>query len=185
MNLPKLEASDKALWYVAQVQSGTENTVVKAIKEQAEKRDMEKYFEEILVPTKKVTEVKKGKKVSSDKKFFPGYILIKMIMTNETWQLVKRLPRVNGFLGSKNKPVPISENEALRLLNRIEESKTGVDSAITYEVGEEVKVIEGPFNSFTGIVEAVEDDKKRLKVSVSIFGRPTQVELGFEQVEKI
>lgn len=181
----KVSSDSKSRWYVAQVHSGTENSVVKSIKETAEKRGLMDDFEEILVPTKKVTEVKKGKKVSSEKKFFPGYVLVKMIMTNETWQLIKRLPKVNGFLGSKDNPIPISEAEAMRLLNRIEETKEGVDTAVTYEVGEEVKVSDGPFTSFNGTVESVEEDKRRLKVSVSIFGRPTQVDLGFDQVEKL
>ncbi len=171
-------------WYVAHVQSGSEGTVVKAINEKITRKGMESFFDKILVPTHEVTEVKLGKRVNTEKKFFPGYVLIKMIMNDETWHLVKDLPRVSGFLGANNKPVAISEKEAMKLLNAIEDHKTGSVSMLTYEIGDEVKVIEGPFASFVGRVEEVDNDKQRLKVSVSIFGRPTEVELDFLQVEK-
>lgn len=171
-------------WYVAHVQSGSEGTVVKALNEKIARQGKEKFFDKILVPTHEVTEVKLGKRVNSEKKFFPGYVLIKMVMNDDTWHMVRSLPRVTGFLGANNKPVAISEKEAEKLLHSIEDHKAGAASLITYEIGDEVKVIEGPFASFIGKVEEVDNEKQRLKVSVSIFGRPTEVELDFLQVEK-
>lgn len=174
-----------ARWYVLHVYSGFESKVADAIKEKARKQGLQDYVEEILVPTEEVVEVKRGQRVNTERKFFPGYVLAKLDMNDNVWHLIKDTPKVSGFLGAGgNKPVPISDREAERILKQVQE---GIDSprpSIMYDVGEEVKVIDGPFASFTGIVEDVDEEKATLKVSVSIFGRSTPVELEYGQVEK-
>lgn len=172
-------------WYVVHVYSGFEQKVADAIWEKAEKKKMKDAFEEILVPTEEVVEVKRGQKVNAEKKFFPGYVMIKMDMSDDAWHLVKETPRVTGFLGSANKPVPMSEGEAKRMMQQIQDGMEKPRSTITFDIGEQVKVCDGPFNSFNGTVEEVDEDRSRLKVSVSIFGRETPVELEFSQVEKV
>ncbi len=172
-------------WYIIHAYSGFEKKVAEAIAEQARVQGLEALVDDVVVPTEEVVEVRKGKKVTAEKKFLPGYVLIKMVLTDDTYHLVNSHAKVTGFLGQGGKPFPISEAEAARMLNTVEE---GVERAarpnIVYEVGEEVKVVEGPFTSFNGIVEEVDDDRARLKVSVSIFGRATPVELEYSQVEK-
>jgi transcriptional antiterminator NusG len=142
-------------------------------------------FGEILIPTEEVTEIKKGEKVKTERKFFPGYILVQMILTDETWHLVRSIPKVSGFLGSRGKPTPISEAEVEKIVRRIEDSASSTVSAVSYEIGDAVTVCDGPFASFQGVIEDVEREKERVKVSVSIFGRPTNVDLSFSQIEKI
>lgn len=172
-------------WYVVHVHSGTENKVAETIRDQAKRKGLEDSIEDVLVPTEEVVEVKKGEKVKSERKFFPGYILVKMDMTDEAWHLVKNTPKVTGFLGSKGKPSPVSQREVDKVVKQLEEGATRPRHMVSFEVGEKVRVCDGPFNSFTGLVEEVDDEKARIKVSVSIFGRATPVELEFTQVEKV
>lgn len=171
-------------WYVLHVYSGYETKVKEAIEEKARKLKLQDYLGEIMVPTEEVVEVKRGKKVNSERKFFPGYVLIKLDLNDQVWHMVKDTPKVTDFLGANNKPAPVSQREAEALMKQIQE---GVDSprpSITFDIGEEVKVADGPFASFNGVVEEVDEDKGKLKVSVSIFGRATPVELDYAQVEK-
>ena len=173
-------------WYVLHVYSGFENKVSEAIKEKARKLGLQDHVEEILVPTEEVVEVRRGQRVNAERKFFPGYVLAKLDMDDNVWHLIKDTPKVSGFLGAGgNKPVPISEAEAQRILQQVQEGIDRPRPSVVYDIGEEVKVIDGPFASFTGMVEEIDEEKAKLKVSVSIFGRSTPVELEYGQVEKI
>ena len=174
-----------ARWYVLHVYSGFEKKVAESILELAAQKGMADSFEQVLVPTEEVVEVRRGSKVNSERKFFPGDVLIKMDMSDETWHLVKNTPKVTGFLGARERPTPITEAEAQRILRQVTEGVEKPRSSISYEVGEQVRVIHGPFASFVGFVEESDDEKARLKVSVSIFGRSTPVELEYSQVEKV
>ena len=172
-------------WYVIHVYSGFEKKVATAIREQAEQKGLAERFEEILVPTEEVVEVKRGAKVNSERKFFPGYVLIKMDLDDETWHLVKNTAKVTGFLGGRGRPSPISETEAARIMRQVQEGIERPKPSITFEIGEQVRVSDGPFTSFNGVVEEVDEEKSRIKVAVSIFGRATPVELEYSQVEKV
>ena len=176
--------STSAKWYIVQAYSGYEKKVAEAIEAAAELHGLEALIEKVLVPVEEVVEVKKGKKVTSEHKFFPGYVLAKMVMTDASYHLIKNTPKVSGFLGTSGKPSPISEKEVKQILHQVEEGVERTAPSITYDIGEEVRVVDGPFNSFIGIVEGVDIEKLRLKVSVSIFGRATPVELEYNQVEK-
>jgi len=171
-------------WYIVQSHSSFENKVAQLIMEEAEKAKVQEKIEEIVVPTHNITEVKRGKRVQRKKKYFPGYVLIKSEMDNELYHMIKGIKKVSGFLGSKGTPVPVSDKEIEKILGQIKDGVSQPKSSIEYNVGEKVQVIDGPFASFNGLVEDVDEEKARLKVSVSIFGRPTPVDLEFNQVEK-
>ena len=171
-------------WYIVQSHSSFENKVAQLIKEEAEKAKVQEKIEEIVVPTHNITEVKRGKRVQRKKKYFPGYVLIKSEMDNELYHMIKGIKKVSGFLGSKGTPVPVSDKEIEKILGQIKDGVSQPKSSIEYNVGEKVQVIDGPFASFSGLVEDIDEEKARLKVSVSIFGRPTPVDLEFNQVEK-
>lgn len=175
----------EARWYIIHAYSGFENKVATAIKEQAEMHGLTALVDDVVVPKEEVVEVRKGKKYTRERNFFPGYVLIKMHLTDDTYHLVNSHAKVTGFLGSQGRPSPISEAEAARILNQVEEGVERPRPNIVFEIGEEVKVTDGPFTSFNGTVEEVDEDKARLKVSVSIFGRATPVELEYSQVEKV
>ena len=172
-------------WYVIHVYSGFEKKVAQAIREQAEQKGLADSFEQILVPTEEVVEVKRGAKVNSERKIFPGYVLIKMDLDDVSWHLVKNTAKVTGFLGGRGRPLPISEGEAARIMRQIQEGIERPKPSITFEIGEQVRVSDGPFTSFNGVVEEVDEEKSRIKVAVSIFGRATPVELEYSQVEKV
>jgi transcription termination/antitermination protein NusG len=175
-----------ARWYIIHAYSGFENKVREAILADATRMGLDAFVESVEVPTETVTEVRRGKKIQAERKFFPGYVLAKLSMTDDVYHLIKDQPKVTGFLGANNKPQPISEAEAARILNTKEAAAAAPKARISvdYEIGDQVKVLEGPFASFNGLVEEIDFDKGRVKVSVSIFGRPTPVELEFEQVER-
>lgn len=171
-------------WYIVQAHSGFEKKVAQAIVEKAARENLSDSFEEITVPTESVVEVKNGRKVSAERKFFPGYVMVKMKMSDAAWHLVKTVPKVTGFLGGQGRPQPISQSEADRILRQVEEGVEKPKRAVAFEVGETVKINDGPFDSFVGVVEEIDEEKGTLKVSVSIFGRTTPVELEFHQVGK-
>ena len=175
-------------WYIIHAYSGFENKVKEAILADATRMGLEQLVEAIEVPTEKVTEVRRGKKVTSDRKFFPGYVLAKLHMNDDVYHLVRNTPKVTGFLGNNGKPQPISESEAARILNTKEEQAVAAPKTklkVDFDIGDQVKVLDGPFASFNGLVEELDFDRARVKVSVSIFGRATPVELEFEQVERV
>ena len=172
-------------WYIVHAYSNFEKKVAESIREQAHAQGLDEHFSEILVPTEDVVEIRRGRKVNTERKFFPGYVLVKMDLTDEAYHLIKNTPKVTGFLGSGSKPIPVSEKEVARIIGAIEEGVERPKPTITFEIGEQVRVTDGPFTSFTGLVEEVDEEKARLKVVVSIFGRATPVELEFGQVEKL
>ena len=172
-------------WYIVQSHSNFENKVAKLIKEEADKTKVSDKIEEIIVPTHDITEVRRGKRVQRKKKYFPGYVLIKSEMDNDLYHMIKNIKKVSGFLGSKGIPVPVSDKEIEKILGQIKDGVAQPKSAIEYTIGEKVQVIDGPFASFNGLIEDVDEEKLRLKVSVSIFGRPTPVDLEYNQVEKV
>jgi transcriptional antiterminator NusG len=172
-------------WYIVHAYSNFEKKVAESIREGAQAAGLDALFDQILVPTEKVVEVRRGRKVDTERKFFPGYVLAKLDMSDDVWHMIKDTPRVTGFLGAGNRPTPISEKEANALMKQIQEGIESPRPSVTFDIGEEVKVADGPFASFNGIVEEIDEDKAKLKVSVSIFGRATPVELDYGQVEKM
>ncbi len=172
-------------WYVINVHSNFERKVAESIREQIAQKGLEDRITEVSVPTEEVVEMRRGQRVTTDRKFFPGYVLIKMELDDDTWHLVRQTPKVTGFLGARGKPMPISDSEADRILRQVQEGIERPKPSITFEIGEQVKVREGPFETFTGLVEEIDEERSRLKVAVSIFGRATPVELEYSQVEKV
>ena len=172
-------------WYVIHVYSGFEKKVAAAIREQAEQKGVAQRFEQILVPTEEVIEVKRGAKVSSERKFFPGYVLVKCNLSDHVYHLIKNTPKVTGFLGADKKPMPIPDSEAERIKGQVAEGVERPKASISFEIGETVRVADGPFASFNGTVEDIDEGRSRVKVAVSIFGRATPVELEYAQVEKV
>nr|WP_210302197.1 transcription termination/antitermination protein NusG [Methylobacterium brachythecii] len=172
-------------WYIVHAYSNFENKVAQSIKDQAAQRGLTDLFDEVMVPTEKVTEVRRGRKVEAERKFFPGYVLVKCDLTDEVYHLIKNTPKVTGFLGAdKSKPVPIPDAEAERIKGQVQEGVDRPKHSVSFEIGETVRVADGPFASFNGTVEEIDDARSRLKVAVSIFGRATPVELEYGQVEK-
>ena len=172
-------------WYIVHAYTNFERKVAESIRERAKQANLDQLFDEIVVPTEEVVEVRRGRKVQSERKFLPGYVLVKMQMTDAAFLLIKNTPKVTGFLGTDNKATPISDEEAMRMLHQVSASTERPRSTVTFEIGELVKVADGPFASFSGKVEEVDEERTRLKVAVSIFGRETPVELEFGQVEKV
>jgi transcriptional antiterminator NusG len=173
-----------ARWYIVHAYSNFEKKVAESIEEAAKAKGLWDHFEQILVPTEKVIEVRRGRKVDSERKFFPGYVMVRANLTDDVFHLIKNTPKVTGFLGSDNKPVPITDKEAEQILGQIQEGVERPKPSVSFEVGEQVRVSDGPFASFNGVVQEVDEERSRLKVEVSIFGRATPVELEFGQVEK-
>ena len=171
-------------WYIVQAYSNFERKVAEDIRQKVAQKKLEDLFEDVIVPTEKVVEVRRGRKVDTERKFFPGYVLVKMEMTDQAYHLIKNTPKVTGFLGSGDRPMPISEKEAMAILQQVQEGVEHPKPSVSFEVGEQVRVSDGPFASFNGVVEEVDEERSRLKVEVSIFGRPTPVELEYGQVEK-
>lgn len=172
-------------WYIVHAYSNFEKKVAEAIEEKARQKGLEDRFSAVMVPTEKVVEVRRGRKVDAERKFFPGYVLVKMDLTDETFHLIKNTPKVTGFLGADNKPMPISDREADRILHQVQEGVERPKPSVSYEIGEQVRVSDGPFASFNGVVQDVDEERARLKVEVSIFGRATPVDLEYGQVEKV
>jgi transcriptional antiterminator NusG len=172
-------------WYIVHAYSNFERKVAESIKERAAAAGLADMFEEVLVPMEEVVEMRRGRKVSSERKFFPGYVLVKMDLNDQTYHLIKATPKVTGFLGTENKPIPITDDEAGRILQQVQEGVERPKPSVTFEIGEQVRVADGPFASFNGLVEEVDEERARLKVAVSIFGRATPVELEYAQVEKL
>lgn len=172
-------------WYIVHAHSNFEKKVAESIKERAATANLTQLFDEVLVPMEEVAEIRRGRKVNTERKFFPGYVLVKMEMTDQAYHLIKNTPKVTGFLGANNKPQPISESEAMRILQQVKEGVDRPKPSVSFEIGEQVRVADGPFASFSGHVEEVDEERARLKVAVSIFGRATPVELEYGQVEKV
>lgn len=173
-----------AKWYILHTMSGSENIVKKQIEEQILKNDMSSYFEEIFVPVVEVPQIKKGKKVIQEKKFMPGYVLIKMEMNDQSWHLIKGVKKITGFLGSKNKPHPLKQSEVDKIFDKIAVESESAKKSSLYNIGDKVDIIDGPFDNFSGVVENVDVELQKLTIAVSIFGKHTPIELGFTQVKK-
>jgi transcriptional antiterminator NusG len=183
--MAETRATSTKQWYIVHTYSGFEAKVKESLRQRAEALGMGEVIEEVLIPTEEVVEVREGKKTKSTRKFFPGYVLVKMEMSDEAWHVVKNTPRVTGFVGTGNKPVPLSDEEVDRIIRQVTVAAKKPKPKLEYRIGETVKIMEGPFSNFTGQVEEINEDRSTLKVMVTIFGRATPVELGFLQVEKV
>ncbi len=172
-------------WYIVHTYSGFENKVKKSLDERIKILDQERFFGEILVPTEQVVELRKGEKKTSSRKFYPGYILVQMILNEETWHTVRNTAKVTGFVGGEVKPTAISDEEAARIIHQMEEGVSKPKAKYSFEEGDEVRVVDGPFNNFQGVVDEIKPDKEKLRVLITVFGRPTPVELDFIQVNKV
>lgn len=172
-------------WYIVQAYSNFEKKVAEAIEREAQRKGLFHHFDQILIPSEKIVEIRRGQKVNSERKFFPGYVLVRVELTDEVFHLIKNTQKVNGFLGSSAKPLPVPDSEVASIIEKVEKGFSKPKSTIVYEVGEHVRVVDGPFVNFNGIVQEVEEERSRLKVEVSIFGRSTPVDLDYVQVEKI
>ena len=181
---PEVEPAADAKWYIVHVYSGFEKKVAQSIREQARQQGLDHLINDVMVPSEEVVEMRRGTKIKSERKLFPGYVLARLSMTDETWHLVKNTPKVTGFLGSGGRPVPIRDEEAEHVLRQVEEGVERPKPSIMFEIGETVRVCDGPFTSFSGLVEEVDEERARIKVAVSIFGRASPVELEYAQVEK-
>lgn len=181
---PEVAPAADAKWYIVHVYSGFEKKVALSIREQARQQGLDHLINDVMVPSEEVVEMRRGEKVKSERKFFPGYVLARLSMTDETWHLVKNTPKVTGFLGGGGKPIPIRDEEAERVLQQVKEGVERPKPSIMFEIGETVRVCDGPFTSFSGLVEEVDEERARITVAVSIFGRPTPVELEYAQIEK-
>ena len=182
---PKPASGGRARWYIVHAYSGFEQKIKQQIEEKAIQNDIADQIEEIVIPTENVLEVRRGKKVEAEKKFFPGYLLIKMQLTDAAWHMVKNTDKVTGFLGADGKPQRVPQREVDAIFKQMEEGVSAASHGIIFEIGENVKVTDGPFDSFTGVIEEVDEEREKVKVSVSIFGRATPVELDYTQVQKI
>lgn len=174
-----------ARWYIVHVYSGFEKKVAQGIRDQVEQQELGEVIQEVLVPTEEVVQVRRGQKINAERKFFPGYVLVKMDLNDQAYHLIKTTPKVTGFLGTAGRPSPISDGEADRIMRQVQEGIERPKPSITFEVGEQVRVADGPFMSFNGYVEEVDEERARVKVAVTIFGRATPVELEYSQVEKL
>ena len=174
-----------ARWYIVHAYSNFEKKVAESIEEKAKAKGLDRFIESIVVPTEKVVEVRRGRKVDSERKFFPGYVMVRANLTDDAYHLIKNTPKVTGFLGSESRPVPIPDVEAERILNQVQDGVEHPKPSVSFEIGEQVRVADGPFASFNGVVQDVDEERSRLKVEVSIFGRATPVELEYGQVEKV
>lgn len=172
-------------WYIVQAYSNFEKKVAEAIEREAKRKGLFHHFDQILIPAEKVVEIRRGQKINSERKFFPGYVLVRVELTDDVFHLIKNTQKVNGFLGSSTKPLPVSEAEVSAIMEKVEKGSSKPKSDIVYEIGEHVRVVDGPFVNFNGVVQEVEEERSRLKVEVSIFGRSTPVDLDYIQVEKI
>lgn len=179
------ETQSDARWYIVHTYSNFEKKAAEEIRRQVESQGLAHLIEDVMVPTEEVVEVRRGHKVKAERKFLPGYILVRANLTDEAYHLIKNVPKVTGFLGQNNKPMPLRQGEVDRILNQVQEGAERPKPSVTFEIGEQVRVADGPFTSFNGVVEEVDEARSRLKVAVSIFGRATPVELEFTQVEKV